>query len=109
MSKAQHPNNWPRVERNIKLRADFRCECGSHYDCDGTHHHGRCPNREGGRYVHNKRLCKLRVVQVRAGKDWQPNNLVALCLPCFTRWQNSQTDCSTTGSEDDGLFDHLHN
>jgi hypothetical protein len=80
------PNKWTRIERDIKLRADFRCECGTIYDCDSGAHHNRCPNTEGNRYPHNKRLIKLRVVQVRRGADWRPNNLVALCLPCYSRW-----------------------
>lgn len=108
--RGQNPANWPRIERNIKLRADFRCECGSFYDCNGVHHHGRCVNVEGNRYVHNKRRIALRVVQIGPRDDWQPHNLVALCLPCYTRWQQRQAekDADTTGLEQDGLFDHLH-
>lgn len=102
------PNNWPRIERNIKLRADFRCECGSHYDCNSAAHQGRCPNVEGSRYTHNKRRIALRVVQVRCGNDWRPNNLVALCLPCYLRWAEENRQQIDSGLEQDGLFDHLH-
>jgi hypothetical protein len=90
MGRSHRPNNWPRIERDIKLRADFRCECGTFYDCDSNSHHGRCPNCEGQRYAHNKRLIKLRVVQVKRGSDWRPTNLVALCLVCYTRWLAEQ-------------------
>lgn len=86
MPRARFPNNWDRIERNIKLRADFRCECGTFYDCGSGAHHNRCPNIEGNRYAHNKRLIKLRVVQVRRGNDWRPSNLVGLCLPCYGLW-----------------------
>jgi hypothetical protein len=90
MPRAQHPNDWPRRERNIKLRADFRCECGTVWDCDSNAHHRRCPNIEGQRYPHNKRMIKLRVVQIRRGPDWQPHNLIGLCLPCYTIWAKGE-------------------
>lgn len=104
MSKAHHPNDWKRIERNILLRADFRCECGSFYDCDGTHHRGRCPNIAGKRYVHNKRRIALRVVQIKRGSDWRANNLVALCLPCYLLWEASAPP--EREEVEDGLFDY---
>jgi hypothetical protein len=35
-------------------------------------------------------MIKLRVVQVKHGNDWRPNNLVALCLPCYVRWAKEE-------------------
>jgi hypothetical protein len=90
VGRAKYPNNWPRIERNIKLRADFRCECGTGYDCGSNTHLSRCPSIDGQRYAHNKRLIKLRVVQIRRGEDWRPHNLVALCLPCYVLWAKEE-------------------
>lgn len=106
MARSTKPNNWPRIERDIKLRADFRCECGTSWDCGSNAHHRRCPNQEGNRYPHNKRLIKLRVVQIGAANDWRPNHLVALCLPCYVRWQQEQAEkVPVTGRvQVDGLF-----
>jgi hypothetical protein len=92
MGKSARPNGWPRIERNIKLRAEFRCECGTFADCDSNAHHGRCQNNEGNRYPHNKRMIKLRVVQVRPGSDWRGPNLIAVCLPCMTLLEKRQTN-----------------
>lgn len=103
MSKAQHPNNWPRIERSIKLRADFRCECGTGYDCGGSAHYRRCPSVEGQRYPRNKRRIALRVVQLRPGDDWRPVNLIALCLPCYLRWEASLLE-AVVKEEEAGLW-----
>jgi hypothetical protein len=105
MPPARFPNGWPRIERNIKLRADFRCECGTIYDCGSGAHHNRCPNTEGQRYpAAGKRLIKLRVVQIRPGKDWRPNNLVGLCLPCYTRWVAEGAYAAVAEVTEAGLF-----
>ena len=83
MARAAKPSDWKRIERAIKLRAEFRCECGTFWDCEGGNHFRRCGHTEGQRYPHNKRLIKLRVTQIGAADDWRPNALVALCLPCY--------------------------
>lgn len=90
MPPSLRPNAWRRIERDIMRRAEHRCECGSFVDCDSNDHHGRCPNVEGNRYIHNKRLIKLRVIQVRPGSDWRAPNLIALCLPCLVRVEQRQ-------------------
>lgn len=104
MSRARRPNNWVRIERAIKLRADFRCECGMGWDCNSSKHHGRCPNIEGQRYIHNKRRIALRVAQVGPPNDWQPQHLVALCLPCYLRWED-QRKPKLIDTEQESLFD----
>jgi hypothetical protein len=106
MPRARNPNNWARIERDIKLRADFRCECGTTYDCGSNKHHRRCPNIEGQRYPHNKRLIKLRIAQIGRPDDWRPNYLVALCLPCYLIWQQERArqDADTVGIQEDSLW-----
>jgi len=90
MPRARRPNDWPQRERKILLRADFRCECGTFWDCGSNRHHRRCPNIKGQRYPENKRRIGLRVVQVRRGHDWRPDNLIALCLPCYVVWAKEE-------------------
>lgn len=92
MPPSLRPNNWPRIERRIKLRAEHRCECGTFVDCDSNDHHGRCPSIEGNRHHVNKRQVRLRVIQVRPGSDWRTSNLIAVCLPCMKRIEQRQAE-----------------
>ena len=106
---AVKPNNWNRVERSIKTRAELRCECGTFWDCGQGFHVGRCISEEGKRYQHNSRLIKLRVVQLGPPNDWTPNQLVALCLWCLTvyneRKAHEQRLADSLAAQEDTLFD----
>lgn len=99
------PTNWKQIQRAIKLRADHRCECGSFWDCDSNAHHHRCPNREGNRYPHNKRLIGLRIVQLRGPDDFRPESLIALCLPCYTIYEQRLVAATPRPADEEaGLF-----
>lgn len=92
MASGTRPNNWIQIQRAIKNRAEYRCECGTFWECQSNNHFRRCPNIEGNRYPHNKRQIKLRVVQIGALNDWRPDVLIALCLPCHGRWVEIRTE-----------------
>jgi hypothetical protein len=105
VAQRRYPANWDRIQRAIKLRADFRCECGSFWDCGTNNHTSRCQNREGNRYPHNKRLIALRVVQIGPEDDFRPEYLVALCLPCLRVYEQRMEARASRTEQVDGLFE----
>ena len=92
MKEAARPRDWGHIVTVIKNRADYQCECGTGmFECGEGWHYRRCPHTEGYRYQMGVRtVVKLRVVQVKPGDDWMPNNLVAVCKRCLQAYDQKQ-------------------
>lgn len=78
--RTRYPKDWRRIADNVKIRANWRCECDG--EC-GRPHVGRCPHRHGGVNPATGATIVLTVAHLNhTPEDCQPDNLKAMCQAC---------------------------
>ncbi len=85
MNRSLYPLDWDRISREIRERAEGRCECVS--ECGLHKHHGRCVEMNGEPAQFAKGKIVLTVAHLdHTPMNCDPDNLRAMCQRCHLRY-----------------------
>lgn len=96
-NRNRYPPDWKAVSRQVKERADWRCECLG--ECGRATHEGRCPNVHGQPAYGTGSVVVLTTAHLdHVPEHCDPLNLRAFCQGChlsYDREHHAQTRSAT--------------
>jgi len=99
MQRHLYPLDWDRISREIRDRAEGRCECVS--ECGLHEHHGRCRERHGADAVWARGKVVLTVAHLDHDPgNSDPDNLRAMCQRCHLRYDVEHHKASAARTRD---------